>query len=324
MADNPYVNKVEYGGQTLVDLTGDTATAADVVQGKTFHLASGAQATGEADYAPQAQISGVFSATATYAVGDYVVYNSLLYRCTTAHSGAWNAAHFTQVTIGGEVQTLNTDMAALPSLYAPAGYGLGSTAHELTAQDDLNNLVYGGYYFAGGNVVPESKNNPLYKYGLGARGFFLEVQPGRSTSQCKQKLTIYPSNNDGDGTGIMVRYCRSGTFTPWEWINPLFIDSITIEYRTTEKWRSKSVYARSMSYIDLSTVGEHTTASIPNINRILRIEGTMSEAGGAGPLANYRYLQGVWKNSSGQIVFNITNAVQDAGATPAIYYTKTT
>lgn len=43
---NPYVNKVVFGGETVVDLTGDTATAADVAQGKTFHLANGAQATG--------------------------------------------------------------------------------------------------------------------------------------------------------------------------------------------------------------------------------------------------------------------------------------
>ena len=46
MADNPYTNKVVYAGQTLIDLTGDTATAADVAQGKIFHLASGAQAIG--------------------------------------------------------------------------------------------------------------------------------------------------------------------------------------------------------------------------------------------------------------------------------------
>lgn len=53
--------------------------------------------------AAQAQISGIFSASASYAVGAYVVQNGLLYRCTTAHSGAWNAAHFEQVTIGGEL-----------------------------------------------------------------------------------------------------------------------------------------------------------------------------------------------------------------------------
>ena len=46
MANNPYTNKVEYAGQTLIDLTGDTATAADVAKGKIFHLASGAQAIG--------------------------------------------------------------------------------------------------------------------------------------------------------------------------------------------------------------------------------------------------------------------------------------
>lgn len=40
------VSKVAYNGQTLIDLTGDTATAADVLTGKTFHLANGEQATG--------------------------------------------------------------------------------------------------------------------------------------------------------------------------------------------------------------------------------------------------------------------------------------
>ena len=52
MANNTYVNKVSYvenGTQrTLIDLTADTVTAADVAQGKTFHLPSGAPATGTA------------------------------------------------------------------------------------------------------------------------------------------------------------------------------------------------------------------------------------------------------------------------------------
>lgn len=46
MANNQYINKVVYGSGTLIDLTGDTITAADVVSGKKFHLASGATATG--------------------------------------------------------------------------------------------------------------------------------------------------------------------------------------------------------------------------------------------------------------------------------------
>lgn len=42
----PSRNKIIYGNETLIDLTSDTATEADVASGKTFHLASGKQATG--------------------------------------------------------------------------------------------------------------------------------------------------------------------------------------------------------------------------------------------------------------------------------------
>lgn len=48
MASNQNVNKVVYGGTTLIDLTDDTAVASDVISGKTFHLKSGAKATGTA------------------------------------------------------------------------------------------------------------------------------------------------------------------------------------------------------------------------------------------------------------------------------------
>lgn len=40
------INKVIYGGQTLIDLTGDSVTAADVQSGVSFHLPSGETATG--------------------------------------------------------------------------------------------------------------------------------------------------------------------------------------------------------------------------------------------------------------------------------------
>lgn len=43
---NQYVNKVIYGGNTLIDLTGDTVTASDVLSGVKFHLPSGANGTG--------------------------------------------------------------------------------------------------------------------------------------------------------------------------------------------------------------------------------------------------------------------------------------
>jgi hypothetical protein len=50
MANNLYINKVVYGGNTLIDLTGDDVTASDVLSGKKFHLPSGASGTGSCTY----------------------------------------------------------------------------------------------------------------------------------------------------------------------------------------------------------------------------------------------------------------------------------
>lgn len=46
---NAYINKVVYGGNTLIDLTADTVTPATLMLGYTAHDASGALITGTAD-----------------------------------------------------------------------------------------------------------------------------------------------------------------------------------------------------------------------------------------------------------------------------------
>ena len=48
MASNPYVNKVVYGGNTLIDLTSDTVEAAYLASGKTAHKKDGSTITGTA------------------------------------------------------------------------------------------------------------------------------------------------------------------------------------------------------------------------------------------------------------------------------------
>ena len=50
MANNEYTNKVVLGNQTLIDLTIDDVTAADVLTGKYFHLPSGQRVAGACPY----------------------------------------------------------------------------------------------------------------------------------------------------------------------------------------------------------------------------------------------------------------------------------
>ena len=73
----PEANKIILNGQTLIDLTQDTATAADVAQGKTFHNAAGVSTTGS--YVNP--LVGVLDGSATsITVSDYGVTSLAPYR----------------------------------------------------------------------------------------------------------------------------------------------------------------------------------------------------------------------------------------------------
>lgn len=81
-----YAGRIELSWQAFKLMT-DTVHEAD-----SAHIAQNT-----ANFAP------AFSEVTSYAVGDYVTYNNILYRCTTAHTaGTWVAGHFTQVTVGGD------------------------------------------------------------------------------------------------------------------------------------------------------------------------------------------------------------------------------
>ena len=64
----PSTNKVVYGDTTLIDLTSDTATEADVMSGKTFHKANGELATGTASTGKPEQSKTVTATTSQQTV----------------------------------------------------------------------------------------------------------------------------------------------------------------------------------------------------------------------------------------------------------------
>lgn len=57
-------------------------------------------------------LATLYSSSKTYAVGDYCIYNDVLYKCTTAitTAEAWTAAHWTAVTVGDELSDLKADL----------------------------------------------------------------------------------------------------------------------------------------------------------------------------------------------------------------------
>lgn len=85
----------------LADITDDTLSITD--------KAADAAAVGNA---LAAEIAPKYSTSATYAVGDYVIYNNALYRCNTAIATAesWTAAHWTAVKVGSELSNLKSDL----------------------------------------------------------------------------------------------------------------------------------------------------------------------------------------------------------------------
>lgn len=60
-------------------------------------------------------IAANYSASKTYAVGDYVLYNNALYQCTTAIETAeeWTAEHWSAAKVADEVSDLNRQITAL-------------------------------------------------------------------------------------------------------------------------------------------------------------------------------------------------------------------
>lgn len=68
------------------------------------------------DAAARAMNSDEFSTTATYAAGDYCIYNNTLYRFTADKAaGAWDSSKVAATQIGDELSQLNSNVSALLS-----------------------------------------------------------------------------------------------------------------------------------------------------------------------------------------------------------------
>lgn len=95
-----------------------------------------------ADYsALWTKLAPAFSTDASYVAGQYVTYNSGLYRFNTSHSGSWSSSDVTAVNLGGEITNLKSALCMDTIPLTQGGYIVTSGA--TTDYAVVSNAGYG-------------------------------------------------------------------------------------------------------------------------------------------------------------------------------------
>lgn len=181
--------------------------------------------SGKAD---SAAIAPAFSASSTYAVGDYVTHDGLLYKCTTAVStaGAWNAANWSAVAVVDEMGAdtplpfdaeveyiecsnvstyldfyINSLYDLEMEVYLPNGTASTDTAmlgrwtnshsHLISAANSKFNVYYGGTSTTSINNAPPT-------------GSWFTMSLQGSVASCNGQTTTVTRKYDTDGASKMM------------------------------------------------------------------------------------------------------------------------
>lgn len=88
-------------------------------------------------------LAPAFSAYSTYAPGAVVVYGGRLYRCTSAHQGEWNAAHFASTTVTALTPSVeNLDGVVTSSDFSAfSGLELANTATQKETREMVQQIL---------------------------------------------------------------------------------------------------------------------------------------------------------------------------------------
>lgn len=152
---------------------------------------------------------------------------------------------------------------ALDTGKAPAGFGLGVEGGKNLNDVDLNTVMSGGFYTVGARCT----NTPLPSDGVGATSYAgLFVTGGRGCTQ-----VWIPANGGGVDqfkTWLVRINAESKGWGAWEWVNPPM--QLGVEYRTTERYLGKPVYAKVVNCGSLPTGILTYAHGIQNIQHCVR------------------------------------------------------
>lgn len=143
---NQYVNKVVYGGETLIDLTADTITASDLASGVTAHDKSGAPITGtstfDADTSDATATAAEILATKTAYVNSNKVTGSMPNRGAATGTINTKAQQYT-IQQGyhdgsGKVSISSTEQAKLIATNIRQGVTILGVEGSMSGTDDMD------------------------------------------------------------------------------------------------------------------------------------------------------------------------------------------
>lgn len=152
-------------------------------------------------------IAPEYSSTSTYNVGDYVVQSDRLYKCISAIESAeeWTAAHWSQVSMGGEISNLNSAIQANQIVDNWAGNGVMQTSGTLVAD---NSYRYSNPVFLSkGDTISVYSYlagvNTCRLYGCDSSGAFVNVISNVNVPNSYDTAEYTCNNPDGE----YVAYC---------------------------------------------------------------------------------------------------------------------
>lgn len=190
----------------------------------------------------------------------------------------------------GSVIPKKGDYTAADVGAAPEGYGLGGAAKRLTSEDDLNNIWENGWYFWGSD---KPANAPKMNPGGAADSYIFMRVTNYDFQNVLQEYWSLNQNSQNQARRIN----RNGTWGLLEWYNPPM--QIGVEYRTTERFNGKPVYAQ------LVNCGALEARTMKTVMLKIPVDWVVSCTGMQGPNTN-RHRQAspfYYNNGSAELVF---------------------
>lgn len=235
---------------------------------------------------------------------------------TEEQKAAWNSS--VRYDAAQSLSDAQKDQARGNIDAAPGGFGLGGNSKMLTPSDNLDTLMQNGWFQYNENNPPKG----TLPTALSPYASLIHVSVAGIT--CVQEAYDV---TDSAFHGTVLRRTVYGLgarakIYPWEYENPPM--KLGVEYRTTERYNGKAVYAKMVDCGVVPSVGSYKTVEISGAN-IRSVEAYSPMRGNTLPFYGADGLELAIQGGFGNILIrNYSHGSSDTNIYATIKYTKDT